>query len=62
MIFETHAHYEDQQFDADRDALLQSMREHGISRIVNAGSTIETTRNMILFMQQQGCIPARLTV
>ncbi len=47
MIFETHAHYEDQQFDADRDALLQSMREHGISRIVNAGSTIETTKKSI---------------
>ncbi len=47
MIFETHAHYEDKQFDADRDALLESMYENGISRIVNVGSTIETTKKSI---------------
>ena len=28
MIFETHAHYDDEQFDLDREELLSSMPEH----------------------------------
>lgn len=47
MIFETHAHYEDEQFDSDRDELLSSMQLHGISTVVNVGSTIETTKKSI---------------
>ena len=40
MIIDTHAHYDDGQFDADREALLGSMKEGGIGLIVNAGSTV----------------------
>ncbi len=40
MIIDTHAHYDDGQFDADREELLGSMKEGGIGLIVNAGSTI----------------------
>lgn len=47
MIFETHAHYEDKKFDTDRDGLLSSMHANGIGRIVNVGSTIETTKKSI---------------
>ena len=35
MIFETHAHYDDEAFEADREELLSSMQENGIGRIVN---------------------------
>lgn len=42
MIIDTHAHYDDEQFDADRDELLKKMQENGIGVIVNAGSTIES--------------------
>ena len=35
MIFETHAHYDDEAFDQDREALLNSMEAHGIGHIVN---------------------------
>ena len=30
MIFESHAHYDDEAFDEDREQLLSSMQEHGI--------------------------------
>ena len=40
MIIDTHAHYDDGQFDTDRDELLNSMHEGGIGLIVNAGSTL----------------------
>ncbi|QCP33498.1 Putative deoxyribonuclease YcfH [Anaerostipes rhamnosivorans] len=44
MIFETHAHYDDKQFDKDREELLASMEENGIGTIVNIGSNMETSR------------------
>ncbi len=37
MYFDTHAHYDDEAFDADRDALLASMPAHGVDWIVNPG-------------------------
>ena len=40
MIIDTHAHYDDGQFDADREELLGSMEADGIGLIVNAGSTV----------------------
>ncbi len=43
MIFETHAHYDDEAFDEDRDILLSSMRENGIEYIVNVGANLEST-------------------
>ena len=35
MIFETHAHYDDEAFDEDRDSLLTSMPDNGIGAIAN---------------------------
>ena len=42
MIFETHAHYDDEAFEQDREALLNSMEAHGIGHIVNACASIES--------------------
>ena len=40
MIFDTHAHYNSEQFDADRDEILASMPENGIGLIMNACSNL----------------------
>ncbi|MEG1505504.1 MAG: TatD family hydrolase [Lachnospiraceae bacterium] len=40
MIFESHAHYDDEQFDKDREELLNSMLENKIGTIVNVGATL----------------------
>ena len=42
MIFDTHAHYDDAQFDTDREELLDKMTAGGIGTIVNAGPTLES--------------------
>lgn len=42
MIFETHAHYDDTQFDKDRDALLSAMESGGVGTIVNVSATLES--------------------
>ena len=36
MIFDTHAHYDDEQFDADREELLSGMKAGGVGMIVDA--------------------------
>lgn len=52
MLFDTHAHYDDSQFDGDRDALLASMPEHGISLIINAGSTLASSETGLLLAEK----------
>ncbi|MDO5410651.1 MAG: TatD family hydrolase [Lachnospiraceae bacterium] len=51
MIFDTHAHYDDEAFDTDREELLASIQEQGVGRIVNVSAnlseierTLELTR------------------
>lgn len=48
MIFDTHAHYDDEQFDADRDELLRSMQERGVGTIVNVGASLEGCRKAMV--------------
>lgn len=52
MIFETHAHYDDEAFDDDRDTLLSSMQEHGIGLIVNVGASLKSTTASILLAEK----------
>lgn len=40
MIFESHAHYDDEDFDKDREELLDSLAEHGIGTVINIGASI----------------------
>ncbi len=52
MIFDTHAHYDDEAFDEDRDVLLQSMKANGVDRIVNIGANMQTSRNTVELTKQ----------
>ena len=42
MIFDTHAHYDDEAFDNDREALFRSLPEAGIGRVVNIAASPES--------------------
>lgn len=44
MIFDTHAHYDDEAFDKDREGLLNSLTEHRIEAVVNIGADIKSTK------------------
>lgn len=43
MYFDTHAHYNDEAFDADRSQVLSEIRDSGVSLVVNAGNDLETS-------------------
>lgn len=47
MIFETHAHYDDERFDNDRDELVSSLPFKGIDKVINVGASIESTRTTL---------------
>ena len=51
MIFETHAHYDDEQFDPDRDELLHSMAAGGIGTIVNVSASFDSCRKVVDLVQ-----------
>ena len=40
MIFDTHAHYDDEAFEGDRDQLLSSMKDGGVGCIVNVCASV----------------------
>ena len=46
-IFDSHAHYDDEAFGADRDELLRSLAAHGVRRVMNVGSSMESSRTGI---------------
>ncbi len=51
-IIDTHAHYDDEAFDTDREELLCSMESHGIVRIVNAGASMASSRSTLELTRQ----------
>lgn len=47
MIFDTHVHYDSEEFDEDREALLSGLQGQGIGVVVNIGASIRTTKNTL---------------
>lgn len=46
-IFDSHAHYDDQAFDSDRDSLLAAMPSLGVGHIINAGASLESSQKSL---------------
>ena len=46
-MFDSHAHYDDKQFDEDRQQLLEYLFENGVSGFLNASSDIESSKSSI---------------
>ncbi len=47
MIFDTHTHYDDEQFEEDRDALLHSLAESGVGAIANMGASMRGAKDSV---------------
>ncbi len=62
MIFDTHAHYDDERFDEDRDALLKQLHQDGISYILNAGASPESLETCIELSEKYPFIYASLGI
>ena len=47
MIFDSHAHSDDELFDEDRGELLSHMREYGVGYIVNVGASLDGAQDSV---------------
>lgn len=47
MLFDVHAHYDDEMFDSDRDELLSGMTGAGVGHIINVGCDILSSEKSI---------------
>lgn len=52
MIFDTHAHYDDEQFNKDREELLSSMYDGGVGAIVNVSSDVASWEAIRLLVKK----------
>lgn len=52
MIFDTHAHYYEDAFDPDRDTLLSSLPERGVSLVVCPGCDLPTSRASVALAEK----------
>lgn len=61
-IFDTHAHYDDQAFDEDREALLLELPKQGIERVVNIGASLESSKRSLWLAEVYDYIYAAIGV
>ena len=47
MIFDSHAHYDNERFDADREEVLSSLEEKGVCAVINVGCDMESSRESV---------------
>ncbi len=47
MIFESHAHYDDEAFDTDREEILAQCQRDGIEYIVNVSASLTTVKSTL---------------
>ena len=52
MYFDTHAHYDSGQFNADREELLASMPNHGVKLILNPGCDLPSSRQAVALAER----------
>ena len=46
-FFDTHAHYDDARFNEDREEVINKIYKAGVTRCINVGCNIETSKQAI---------------
>jgi len=62
MYFDTHAHYDDKAFDADRDELLSALPEKGVELVVLPGCDVSSSRHAIEIAERYDYIYAAVGI
>ncbi len=47
MIFESHAHYDDDAYNEDREAVIKSLKEANVKFVMNIGSDMQSSRDTV---------------
>ena len=62
MIFETHAHYDDDRFNEDREDILSRLPEAGVGVVINSGASVTSTRDTVELAKQYSHVYAAVGV
>lgn len=62
MIFETHAHYDDEKFKNDQDETIKRVHDSGVDPIINVGASIESTKTTLALADKYDFIYAAVGV
>ena len=46
-FFDSHAHYNDEKFEEDRDELIKKIYNEGVTKIINAGYSLESSKKAL---------------
>ena len=46
-LFDSHAHYNDEKFEEDREEILKEIYKSGVTKLVNAGYSLESSKSAI---------------
>lgn len=52
MLVDTHTHLYDEQFETDREDVIQRAKENGVNVLINAGCDVETSKTCIQLAEQ----------
>lgn len=62
MLFDTHTHLDDRKFDEDRDTLIPSLKNDGISLLVNIGADMKSSEESVKLAEKYDFIYASVGV
>ena len=62
MLFDTHTHLDDEKFDTDRDELISTLNDAGISLLVNIGADLKSSEASIELAEKYDFIYASVGV
>ncbi len=62
MIFESHAHYDDEQFSGDREKVMRKIQEKGVETVVNVAANLRGCKDSLLLSREYPFVYAALGV
>lgn len=61
-MIDTHGHYDDKAFDEDREEVLNDLAAHGVCRVINSGSSLESCERTIALMEKYSFVYGSLGI
>ncbi|MDP4093777.1 MAG: TatD family hydrolase [Bacillota bacterium] len=62
MLFDSHAHYDDEKFDADRYEVIEKLHNEGVGYVVNAASNLPSAIDCITLAQRYDFVYAAIGI
>lgn len=61
-IFDSHAHYDDESFNEDRQEVFQKIKESGVIGVLNCGSTLQGARTSVRLAKENDFVYAAVGI